>query len=538
MSIKNSISGSIEYLSLLKNKFRKFYLNSNLYDKKISSKLEKGLEYKPSLSILSCLVRYDKKKNNIEDFNVNSIWDIKRENKKLNNFYWLFSIDLKSSKKITHSIIENWIDKNNKYSSQFWEIDTLSKRVISWIANYKLTYEEGNLDYKKKFNKLIFKQINHLINETKKSDDVFNKLLGCVAIILTGLSYKHHNYSDFGLNLLNRIISTSFDKKYFPKTRSIRQLIFYLKYFILIRELLKESLNEIPEYLDEIIFYLGRAYNFICGSTKVNFLFNGNQNDNLDEFDKYLEINKYKFKHNSNEIGGYSILKDKNLIIAMDTGSAPEKKFSKEYQCGPLSIEIFYRGKKLITNCGYFENNNQKLNLISRTTAAQSTFILDDKSICLIKKNFDGLNLVERGFSTFDKNIVFEKNLWIIKSSHDSYLKEYGTIHQRTLEYFPENNKIVGKDRLIKKNNFISKKFEIRFHLMPNTKVTKLQDNTVILIELENSGWRFQSKSGPIDVETGLYFYNKNSFNENQNIFISGTTVKEDQEIKWEITKI
>ena len=63
MSIKNSISGSIEYLSLLKNKFRKFYLNSNLYDKKISSKLEKGLEYKPSLSILSCLVRYDKKKN-------------------------------------------------------------------------------------------------------------------------------------------------------------------------------------------------------------------------------------------------------------------------------------------------------------------------------------------------------------------------------------------------------------------------------------------------------------------------------------------
>ena len=41
-----------------------------------------------------------------------------------------------------------------------------------------------------------------------------------------------------------------------------------------------------------------------------------------------------------------------------------------------------------------------------------------------------------------------------------------------------------------------------------------------------------------IDVETGLYFGNKNNYLENQNIFISGLTEKNDQVIKWEITKI
>ena len=64
--------------------------------------------------------------------------------KKLHSFFWLFTIDLKSSKKITQSIILNWINLNQKYNSKNWEIDTLSKRIISWISNSKLTYDESD----------------------------------------------------------------------------------------------------------------------------------------------------------------------------------------------------------------------------------------------------------------------------------------------------------------------------------------------------------------------------------------------------------
>ena len=73
---------------------------------------------------------------------------------------------------------------------------------------------------------------------------------------------------------------------------------------------------------------------------------------------------------------------------------------------------------------------------------------------------------------------------------------------------------------------------------MPDSKVTKTQDNQAILIEIENSGWRFYSNNFLIGVETGLYFGKKNNYSENQNIFISGNTQKEDQLIEWEISKI
>tara|TARA_B100000029_G_scaffold197143_1_gene195163 strand:- start:446 stop:667 length:222 start_codon:yes stop_codon:yes gene_type:complete len=73
---------------------------------------------------------------------------------------------------------------------------------------------------------------------------------------------------------------------------------------------------------------------------------------------------------------------------------------------------------------------------------------------------------------------------------------------------------------------------------MPYTKVTKTQYDKAILIELENSGWRFYSDSGSIDVESGLYFGKKNTFSENQNICISGISKNEDQIIDWEISQI
>ena len=66
----------------------------------------------------------------------------------------------------------------------------------------------------------------------------------------------------------------------------------------------------------------------------------------------------------------------------------------------------------------------------------------------------------------------------------------------------------------------------------------KTQDNKSILIELEDEGWKFNCDNFNINIDNGLYFANKNSYQENQNILISGMTNNTDQTIKWEITKL
>ena len=540
--IKDYLGSLIKVFFNIKNSYKKFYQNSNFYDKKISKSFNNNFEYKPSPYLLSSIIKYQKKKYKIEDFSLESIWqnDINSKDfEKLNNFFWFFSLDLKSSKKNTQSVIIKWINNNQKYDLKSWDFDITSKRIISWLSNHRLTYEDSDIEYRKKFNHIIQKQTNHLLNEINNSDEFGNKMIGCAAIILVGLSYKDDkNYLNNGLSFLKKIIKSSIDNQGFTKSRSIKQLSFYLKYFIIIREWFKESQNIIPEYIDETIYYLGSSYAFIWQNINQDIFFNGNYlSDNI-EFDQYLKRFGYKFKNESKELAGYAILKNKKIIIAMDIGPSPNKKFSKDYQSGALSFEIISNGKKLISNSGYFSDKKNKLNKISKSTALQSALIIEDNSSCSYQKTNDENYIIHKGCKITKKSIIHEENYWKISAEHDGYFHKFGSMHERQVEFYPEQKKFVGYDKINKKELSKNIKFDIRFQLDPSSKVMKTQDNKSILIELETEGWKFSCDKYDIHIDNGLYFGIKNSYKENQNIFISGITTTNDQTIKWEIIKL
>ena len=278
-----------QFFSSIFKKIRNIYLNSKLYDKKISKIPNNDFIYRPSPYLLSSLIKYQKKKIKIDDFSVDEIWNDnminQKEYKNLNNFYWLFSLDLKSSKQTTQNIITNWIKDNKKFNKKSWDFDLTAKRIISWLSCHNLTYEKSNKLYRENFNKIILKQSNHLINEINRSELIDDKLIGCASIILVGLCYHNEkNYLSFGTVLLKKISKLALDNYGFPKTRSIKQMVFYLKYFVLIREWFKESQVDIPEHLNETIYYLGQGYAFFMNNSKSSFLYNGNNNTDNSDF--------------------------------------------------------------------------------------------------------------------------------------------------------------------------------------------------------------------------------------------------------------
>ncbi len=529
------------FLENFKN-IKNFYLNSSYYDKKISKTKNLKLFYKPSPHLLSSLIQYQKKKINVDEIKIDNIWrnknpKIKNFNK-LNNFYWFFSLDLRSSKNKTKKIISDWINENYKYNSKCWEFDLTSKRIISWLSNHNLTVDKLDTEYQNLFDKIILKQTNHLINELNNSKTFDDKIIGCAAIILVGLSYKEEkNYLSFGLDLLKRISNQTLDDFGFPKSRNINQLVFYLKYYILIREWFREAMIQVPDHVDETIYFLGQGYAFLWQNIKFNVLMNGNNISNNSEFDQYLKRFSYVFKNENIEFGGYAVLRNKKISIIMDVGNSPPSKFSSKYQSGALSFEINSNGKKLISNCGYYDGKNTRLIELSKSTATHSTLIIDDTSSCKFKKSGKEYS-VKHGLKILNKNFIFKKSYWKLNASHDGYLNKYYITHEREIEFFPEQLKFIGKDKIISKKSNPKIKFDIRFHVEPNIKLMKTQDNKTILIELEDEGWKFSCNNFDINIDNGLYFGNKNSYNRNQNIFISGITNYNNQDVSWELSQI
>ena len=151
MKNKNSLSFLGQFYFSFKNNLKKVYQNSNFYEKKISKTFDNDFQYKPSPHLLSSIIKYQNKKYRIEDFAIESIWKNKlspKDYEKLNNFFWFFSLDLKSSKKATQSVIKNWLKDNDRYNKKSWEFDITSKRIIAWLSNHQLTYQDSDKEYR------------------------------------------------------------------------------------------------------------------------------------------------------------------------------------------------------------------------------------------------------------------------------------------------------------------------------------------------------------------------------------------------------
>ena len=99
MVLRNPLNLIDHFFKSITSQFKKIYLSSNYYDKKISKINNDNLIYRPSPHLLSSLIQYQNKKVDIKEISTDNLWDnenIDLKNfQKLNNFYWFFSLDLK-----------------------------------------------------------------------------------------------------------------------------------------------------------------------------------------------------------------------------------------------------------------------------------------------------------------------------------------------------------------------------------------------------------------------------------------------------------
>ena len=75
MRVKNSIFFWVKFKNIINNRLRRFYLNTTYYNNKISKIGSKELVYKPNPSIINCIIKFKNKRNNINDFLLDTIWE-------------------------------------------------------------------------------------------------------------------------------------------------------------------------------------------------------------------------------------------------------------------------------------------------------------------------------------------------------------------------------------------------------------------------------------------------------------------------------
>ena len=533
---------------LLSRFVKKIYFSTNYYNKLLKTKVPTQLYFYPNPFLLSSFVNQKIFTFKLSKINVDTFWndyESPKEEENLNSFFWLNFINRKNDGEAIQQVISIWIKNNIKYKNKSWGKLQVSKRVLAWILNADIILNNADQVFKERFFRSIIFQVNHLKKNLNDENDPAKKIEVISAIIISGLVFKEYN-SNFenGIKALKYVVEDFFDNDGCPINRNIYDLVQCSKFLILIKECCKDAQEYIPDFLDDIVDKLVDCLFSLKTPTNKNPLFNGASEFQIDGYLEYLVGLEYKSKNIINSIGQIYIVRNKKNLLFFDVGSPPAKKYSKNYQSGPLSFEYFIENHKIITNCGFGNKISKKTELISRLTSAQSTLCLNDTSVVKFERN----NLINDAFgasitSSFkvsDLNIDDNKNYFTLAAKHNAYENNFNYIHQRIIKIDKKNNNLFGTDKLIsiKGDKKLSNIYSIRFHLYPGIVAVQTMGKSSILIQIDkNKSLIFTSTADNLILEKSILLGGNQIIN-NFCITLEGKlNNRESKSVIWELKR-
>ena len=527
---------------------KNIYFSTNYYNKSLKTKLPEQLYFYPNPFLLSSFINQKTFTFKLSKINIDTFWrdfDSSKEEEDLNSFFWLNLINRKNNGETIQQIISIWIKNNNKYNKKKWGNLSVSKRILAWILNADIILNNADKIFKENFFNSIITQVNHLKENLNDENDPAKKIEIISAIILSGLVFKEYN-SNFerGIKALKNVIESFFDNDGCPINRNIYDLVQCSKFLILIKECCKDAQEYIPDFLDDIITKLVNCLFSLKTPNNKNPLFNGASEFEIDNYLEYLSGLNYKSNKIIDNINQIYIARSKKYLFFFDVGSPPIKKYSKNYQSGPLSFEYFIDNNKIITNCGFGNKISKKTELISRLTSAQSTLGLNDSSVVRFERN----NLINDAFGTsitnsfkvFDLNIDDKKDYLALAAKHNAYENNFNYIHQRKIKINKKNSNLSGEDKLIatSKNKEIKNMYSIRFHLYPGINAVQTMGKNSILIQVEKNKSLIFTTSGDNLILEKSIFLGRNQIINNFCITIFGSlNNNQNKDITWELKR-
>ena len=532
----------IAYQITLIKFFKKIYFSSKNYNESLESKTPQQVYYSPNPFLLSIITSYSSQSFKVNDIDPNIFWleNKIKDARQMHSFLWLSLIDRKTDHTKIKKIIYIWMLKNSKYKKKTWETSTLSTRIISWILNVDIILSNSTFDFRRNFLNCLISQTNHLKKNIRFESDFKKKVEILTTIILTGLVFKEYEENfNIGIKELEALVKDFFDNDGFPLSRNPNDLMFFARYFILCKELIKDSQKYVPEFLQDIIDKNLNCIHFIKTPDEKLPLFNGASAVNLNQIQKYLE--EFKPNNKNNNLGGLCKIKYKNHFLLIDTEKPPKKKFSSSYQSGPLSFEYFLDGIKIITNSGFGSHISKKAEALSRLTACQSTLSINDTSVTKFEKsgiinNVFG-NSIKDTFKSFEFFSKDQNGLIGCSSSNNGYEKMFGCTHKREIYIDKVNNYLKGVDHIIKAKDGYPIRYAFRFHINPELSAVKTMSGNSALIQIsKNKSLIFTVNDENLEIEKSIFLGGKKIL-DNTCITISGNLVNKNKTFNWEIKK-
>jgi hypothetical protein len=168
---------------------------------------------------------------------------------------------------------------------------------------------------------------------------------------------------------------------------------------------------------------------------------------------------------------GYTVVNDKKVVLTFDHGPLGMPPLYNHGHADALSITLSVDGQKMLVDPGtYRYNGDPEFRKYFKGTRAHNTITVDSQDQAIQETGF----IWSRAYHA---ELVRKENpegVWLIQAKHDGYTRyKKPVLHMRSLFIF-NGTTIIIKDKFYGEGTH---KFELNFHLHPDMKVSKYDEN-------------------------------------------------------------
>uniref|UniRef100_A0A2A4Z3U1 Heparinase II/III-like C-terminal domain-containing protein n=1 Tax=OCS116 cluster bacterium TaxID=2030921 RepID=A0A2A4Z3U1_9PROT len=446
----------------------------------------------------------------------------------------------------------DWLYNQYFHSRTNWRASVTAKRLIALLSYHSILIDEGGEISSHTYFKTIDQHIQILIRTYKNAKHSQDKLDVAIALCFAQ-NCLDKAYSDRYIdNHFEAMLATQLNEQILPDgghiSRNPDTLLEIMLDLIPLKTSYTAQKLPVPVALQNAIDRIIPVLHFLCHPDGNFIQFNGAGPTDWAAFLSVFDAEGEGFNPPTQAPhSGYYRLYAPNLQVTIDAGAMPEAQFSTNAHAGPLAIEIFISGYRMVVNCGAAPKYDYNWFTTTRSTAAHSTLCVDNESTAIIKlpnwlSNLIG-NQIFHGHTKMPVTIGKTTSGPQVTASHNGYVRAFGLIHKRQITLSEDGDLITGLDDLEPatpnaKPSEHKIPFDIRFHLHPDVMTQSSRDGHSILITLPNQEtWQFVSTFASFRLEDSIYLGEGHEKKKTSQIVISGE-VEDYAEVKWQFRKI
>jgi uncharacterized heparinase superfamily protein len=460
--------------------------------------------------------------------------------KEIHSFSWLRHLKARSgslARKHARFLIIEWLQLYSKWNEKTWEIETLSRRLSSWITNIDFLLAEKDEKLLELLKKNIFKQIKHLRLHANKNyfsslDTEYTLEISSIKKIkiLRGLLLYNICFEEEGKRYIKYIkmlaleVLLTFNSEGLHFSKSPSTQLSILADLVTIREALISKQLKVPDFLSIIIKKSAHSLRFFRTSNGCFAIFNGSKQETKFLIDKILSIADGKSRARGPSSlfeSGFEKLNSSDLTVFVDTFKYNNK--SSSY--APHAIEVNVGKNRMLGSCGTTFEKDKKWKTSLFSAAAHSALIIENSNPFYLKDKDQKINCRR-----------YKKNGGeVLQSVHYGYKNRYSAICSRTIEL--GNN---GKDFAVLDQIYSEKllNFAIRLHFNPDIKISLSRDKKKSMLILNEQGWSFYfDGKALLTLEPSIFVTDTGKVVDTNQIVLRGETIKENTEILWGFNK-